>query len=69
MMKRLALLLVGTAASVVEGFARCDTSANEREHITKSAVEKLGASGDFDVIEVREIRGRGREGGRGGRAV
>lgn len=70
MMKLLVLMLAGTA-SVVEGLARCDTSANEREHITKSAVEKLEATGDFDVIEVRR-QGRRKGGGiypLGGRGV
>ncbi|GAB5037440.1 Hypothetical protein NocV09_07900100 [Nannochloropsis oceanica] len=50
MMKLLVLMLAGTA-SAMEGLARCDTSTNEREHIINSAVEKLEATGDFDVIE------------------
>lgn len=60
MMKLLVLMLAGTA-SAMEGLARCDTSTNEREHIINSAVEKLEATGDFDVIEVR--REGWREGG------
>ena len=55
-MKLLVLMLAGTATSMVEGLARCDSSANERKQITKSAMEKLGGTGDFDVIEVRKRR-------------
>ena len=58
MMKLLGVLMLAGTASMVDGFASCDTSAIERAQITKSAVEKLGATGDFDVIEVRREGGR-----------
>ena len=47
------LLLAGSCAASVHGWAHCDTSAKEREGITKAAVRRLDASGDFEVIEVR----------------
>jgi hypothetical protein len=37
---------------VAWGYARCDTTAKERERLTEKAVEKLWETGDFEVIEV-----------------
>lgn len=37
---------------VALGYARCDTTAKERERLTEKAVKKLWETGDFEVIEV-----------------
>lgn len=46
------LFLLSSLPIVAWGYARCDTTAKERERLTEKAVEKLWETGDFEVIEV-----------------